>query len=84
AGDVLLDVPLWREARRGAQVQAWAQAWHEFDRWLERHCPPLAGQAGFERVRAVFTGDRRRVELASGGAAWTRWWRRFDPLAAVL
>lgn len=83
-GEVLVDVPLWRDARRRVDLHAWVQAWHEFDQWLVRHGMSAGKGAGVARVRAVFTGERRQVELASDGAGWSRFFRRFDPLAAVL
>ena len=84
AGDVLLDIALWREPRRRGDAAAWAQSWHDLDDWLERLGTAADARAGFERIRIVITGERRRIELCSDGAGWTRLWRRFDPIAAIL
>ena len=84
AGDVLLDVALWREPRRRADAAGWVQAWHDLDAWLERLGAAAEARAGFERIRIVITGERRHIELCSDGAGWTRLWRRFDPIAAIL
>ncbi len=82
--DLLLDLGQWRAARRRGDTHAWARAWREADDRLAAIGDSREILRRFDRVRAVFTGERRRIEISSDGAGWSRLWRRFDPLATVL
>ena len=80
AGDVVVDLPAWSEARRRGDQRAWLDAWREFDAWiaglgLDRRLPP-----GFDGVRAVLTGERRLLQLRCRALPWWRDWRRADPV----
>lgn len=83
-GDLLIDLSLWRAPRRDGDPSQWLDAWSRFDRWMA--AAGLAGGAprGFDRMRAVFGGERRLIELTVSRAQRWQPWRRFDALGAVL
>lgn len=83
-GDVLLDVGVWRSPRRGADASAWHEAWRAADAWYAALCARRDPLADFARVRWVFTGERRRVELALARSERWQPWRHLDALARVL
>lgn len=82
--EVIVDVDFWRRDGAATDPYAWDEAWTGFERWLaglglDRRLPP-----GIDRLRAVFGGQRRFVELETrGGLRWP-FRRRFDAVTAVL
>lgn len=84
AGDLLIDLGLWRPARLRGNPAAWREAWTRFDDWLSalpgRGTPP----PGFERLRLVAGGERRCVELALRRHDRLRFWRRLDAARTLL
>ena len=83
AGDVVLDVPGWAQARRQGDAQAWLDAWRGFDAWIARVGLDRGVPAGFSGVHAVLTGERRRLELRARAVPWWRPRRRIDPIGLV-
>ena len=83
AGDVVLDVPGWAQARRQGDAQAWLEAWRGFDAWIARVGLDRGIPAGFSGVHAVLTGERRRLELRAHAVPWWRPGRRIDPIGLV-
>ena len=83
-GDVLLDVGAWRRPRREAHADGWHDAWRAADAWYAAICGRRDPLADFARVRWVFTGERRRVELELARADRWQPWRRLDAIALVL
>lgn len=82
--ELVVDVDGWNAARRGGSPEQWAAAWLRLERWiaatgLDRGPPP-----GFSAMRAVLTGERRRLEMLVEPRRWLQWRRRLDPLELAL
>jgi hypothetical protein len=84
AGTLLLDVDAWRQPRRRGDVGAWVDAWHAFEAWFAAAVAPALSRRAIGRIDAVFTGERRVVEISSRGTPRWRFWQRFDALSQVL
>ena len=82
--DLLIDLDFWQRARRHSDPAAWHDAWLRFDRWIADAGLASGAPAGFARLRAVFSGERRWVELETARAQRWQFWRTFDPLATVF
>lgn len=83
-GDLALDIGAWNAARRGGDAGAWLDAWLNMEAWLASAALDRGLPAGFSAVRAVLTGERRRVELLRAPTPWWAWRRRLDPVGLVL
>ena len=82
--DVVVDVGGWNSARRAGAPDEWTAAWLRLEHWLadaglDRGLPP-----GFSAMRAVLTGERRRLELLLSPARLLQWRRRLDPIELAL
>jgi hypothetical protein len=83
AGDVVVDLAGWVQARRQGDPLAWLDAWQDFDAWIARIGVDRGVPAGFDGVRAVLTGERRRLELQRRVSPWWRVRRRIDPIGLL-
>jgi hypothetical protein len=82
-GPLLVDIDRWRVPRRLGDVQAWQQAWADFDRWLGSAAFAAARAAAPGSLRVVLTAERRLVEIVAPAVPAWRFWHRFDPMAAI-
>ena len=82
--DLLVDVPSWRAARRTGDLHGWIEAWRAFDAWCAGLPALMRGRGRADRLDAVFSAERRRVELTTGGPGKWMFWRRLDAVSRVL
>ena len=84
-GDLVIDIGAWRDAHRAGDLEAWRSGWNAFERWLAQ-AGLSSGRVpeGRGRVRAIFTAERRCVELQLSGSTHWQFWRRLDAPRVIL
>lgn len=79
----IVDIDVWRRARRNGDAQHWQDGWVRFAEYLDR----LAHDGwphGTDRLRLVMTGERRCLELTLSRRARWQPWRRIDAHRLIL